>query len=111
MPFDALFSQSRHPSRNLAVNRNIGDTNLHGRCDKCSSFARMPIDETFSLERRDVLHDGSLACKTEMVLDFARTGRDAFFALLALDKIEDAPLPFRQHAGSIPSKFKLGKFK
>jgi hypothetical protein len=28
-----------------------------------------------------------------MILDFACAGRDAFFALLALDKIENSPLP------------------
>jgi hypothetical protein len=33
-----------------------------------------------------------------MILDFTRTRGDSFLALLALDKIEDASLPFGQHA-------------
>src|SRR5882724_9855317 len=32
-----------------------------------------------------------------MSLDFARARRNPFFSLLALDKVEDSLLPFRQH--------------
>jgi hypothetical protein len=32
-----------------------------------------------------------------MILDFTRTRGDPFLALLALDKIENAPLPLGQH--------------
>jgi len=31
-------------------------------------------------------------------LDFTRAWRDPLLALLALDKIENSPLPLRQHA-------------
>jgi hypothetical protein len=32
-----------------------------------------------------------------MILDFARAWRHAFLALLALNKIQNVPLPLRQH--------------
>jgi hypothetical protein len=53
----------------------------------------MPIEKTFSLQRGDVLHYRRLTGKSEMILDFTRTRGDPFLALLALDKIENAPLP------------------
>ena len=36
-----------------------------------------------------------------MILDFARARRNTFLALLALNKIQNASLPLRQHAGII----------
>lgn len=58
----------------------------------------MPIEKTLSLQRGNVLHYRRLARKPEMILDFTRTWRDPFLALLALDKIENVPLPLGQHA-------------
>jgi hypothetical protein len=37
-----------------------------------------------------------------MILDFARARRNTFFALLALNKIEHAPLPVGEHAATMP---------
>src|SRR5215471_11184447 len=101
MPFNALLSQCRHSSRNLTVNWNVGNPNLHGWRDQRSSFARVSVKKPFSLQRRDVLHHRCLAGEPEMVLDLARTRRNAFFALLALNKIKNASLPVRQHAGTM----------
>src|SRR5438874_9020103 len=98
MPFNALLSQCRHSSRNLTVNWNVGNPNLHGWRNQRSSFARVPVEKTFSLQCRDVLHYRCLAGEPEMILDFARARRNAFFALLALNKIKHAPLPVGEHA-------------
>ena len=57
----------------------------------------MPVQETFSFQRRDVLHHRRLAGEPEMILDFARAGRNAFFPLLALNEIKHAPLPVGEH--------------
>jgi hypothetical protein len=38
-----------------------------------------------------------------MFLNLARAWRDSFFPLLALDKVEDAFLPIRQHGLSSPN--------
>src|SRR6266513_878517 len=101
MPFDALLSQCRHSSRNLTVNWNVGNPNLHSRRDQRSSFARVPVEKTFSLQSRDVLHHRCLAGEPEMTLDFASARRNAFFPLLALNKIKHAPLSVGKHAGTI----------
>jgi hypothetical protein len=57
----------------------------------------MSTEKTFSLQRGDVLHYRCLAGKPEMILDFACAGCDSFLSLLALDKIENAPLSLGQH--------------
>src|SRR5262245_16364228 len=101
MPFDALLSQRRHPGGDLSVNWNVGNSNFHGRRDQRSSLARVPAEKTFSLERRDILHHGSLAGEPEMNLDFARSRRNIFLALLALNKIKDTSLPVGEHTGTI----------
>jgi hypothetical protein len=44
-------------------------------------------------------------------LDFARARRNAFFPLLALNKIKHAPLPLREHAGIILQCAGSRKFK
>jgi hypothetical protein len=46
-----------------------------------------------------------------MILDFARARRDTFLALLALNKIKDAPLPVGEHAGTILESWAFRKFK
>ncbi|HEX5315937.1 MAG TPA: hypothetical protein VFX22_04725, partial [Candidatus Kapabacteria bacterium] len=61
--------------------------------DQRPGFTRMSTEKTFSLQCGDVLHYRCLAGKPEMILDFACAGRDALLALLALNKIENAPLP------------------
>src|SRR5205814_4337268 len=71
----------------LPVDRNIGNSDLHGRCNLRPCLSRMAIEKPFSLEGGNVLHDGCLAGKAEMILNFASAGRHAFFALLALNKI------------------------
>jgi hypothetical protein len=43
------------------------------------------------------LHHGRLAGEPEMILDFPRARRDAFLALLALNKIKDISLPLGEH--------------
>ena len=71
----------------------------------------MPVEKTFSLQCRDILHHGGLAGEPEVILDLARARRKTLFALLALNKIKHGPLPFGQHDGIIlqvvaPRKFK-----
>jgi hypothetical protein len=44
-------------------------------------------------------------------LDFTRTRCDPFFALLSLDKIENAPLSIGQHVCIIVRACPEGKFK
>ena len=68
---------------------------------KRSSFSRVPIEKTFSLQCRDVLHHRRLAGEPEMILDFSRARRNAFLPLLALNKIKHAPLPVGEHAGTL----------
>src|SRR4029453_4436563 len=97
VPFDALLSQCRHSSWNLTVNWNVGNPNLHGWRNQRSRFARMPVEKPFSLQCRDVLHHRCLAGEAEMILDFARAWRNAFLALLTLNKIKHPPLPVGQH--------------
>jgi hypothetical protein len=46
-----------------------------------------------------------------MTLDFTRAWRHAFLALLALNEIQDASLPLRQHAGTIVQRGRYSKFK
>jgi hypothetical protein len=46
-----------------------------------------------------------------MILDFARARRNAFFPLLALNKIKHASLPLREHAGTILQCAGSRKFK
>jgi hypothetical protein len=97
VPLDALLSQSLHSSRNLTVNWNVGNPNLHGWRNQRSRFARVPVEKTFSLQRHNVLHHRCLAGEPEMILDFARARRNAFFPLLALNEIKHASLPVGEH--------------
>jgi hypothetical protein len=95
--FDGLFGHRRHARWNLTVDWNIGDSDFHGWSNQRPGLTRVPVEKTFALQRRDVLHHRSLTGEAEMTLDFARAGRDAFFSLLPLDKVEYAFLPLRQH--------------
>jgi hypothetical protein len=52
-----------------------------------------------------------LAGEPEMTLDFARAWRNAFFPLLALNKIQHALLPVGKHAGTILQSMGSSKFK
>src|SRR5215471_13308932 len=97
MPFNALLGQRRHSRRDLAIDRNIGNPDFHGWSNQRSRLARMPIQEALALQRGEVLHHRCLASKPEMILDFARAGRDPFLALLSLDKIEHVFLTIREH--------------
>ena len=65
----------------------------------------------FRSSAASVLHYRCLTGKAEMILDFTRAGRDPFLALLALDKIENAPLPLGQHVCIIVRADAEGKFK
>src|SRR5207237_1571990 len=101
MSFDVLLSQCRHAGRNFAVNRDVVDPHFLHRRDQCARFAGMALQKSFSLERGEVLHHRSLAGEMEMALDFTRARGQSFFALLALDEIEDAFLPLSQPYVSI----------
>ena len=105
--FDSLLSQRRHPRWNLAIDWNVGNPNLHGRSDQSSGLPGMPIKKTLSFQRRNVLHYRRLTGESEMILDFTCAWRDPFLALLALDEIENSPLPFGQHShiiAELPAK-------
>jgi hypothetical protein len=71
----------------------------------------VPVEKTFPLQGREVLHYRCLAGEPEMTLDFARARRNAFFPLLALNKIQHAPLPVGKHAGIILQRTESRKFK
>src|SRR2546428_3393025 len=102
MSFDRLLGECRHAGGNLSINRDIGDSHFLHRGNERPGFARMTIDKTFALQRAKILHDRCLAGETEMILDFTRTWRDAFFPLFVLNEIEDVFLTICQHALSSP---------
>ena len=109
--FDALLRQCRHPGRNLTVNWNVRNADLHGRSDQRSSFARVAVKKAFALQRRNVLHHRSLTREPEMILNFACARCESFFALLVLNKIQHVLLPFGQHEGIIFQAAGSRKFK
>jgi len=57
----------------------------------------MSIQETFALERGDVLHHRRLAGESKMTLDFAGARRNSFLPLFALDKIQNISLALSEH--------------
>ena len=109
--FDVLLGQCRHAGRNLAVDRHIGDADFLDGRDQRARFAGVTLQKSFSLERGDVLHHRRLTGESKMTLDFARARSESFVALLALDKIENAFLPLRQHELSISVLVRRCKFK
>src|SRR5579884_494106 len=98
MALDALLGQSGHARRDLAVNGNISDSDFHCRRNQGPGLAGMPAQKTFALQRSEVLHHRGLAGEPEMALDFTSARRNAFLSLLALDEIENSPLPLGEHA-------------
>jgi len=92
-----LLGQCCHAGRDLSVNRYIGDLDFLHRGDKSTRFAGVAIQKSFARQGRNVLHDRSLAGEAKMILDFARAGGDAFYALFALDKIKHTSLAIGQH--------------
>ena len=46
---NGLLGQRRHACRDLPVDRDIGNPDLHGRSDQRTGLSRMPIEKTFSL--------------------------------------------------------------
>src|SRR5437868_5587908 len=111
MSFDVLLSQCRHAGRNFAVNRDVVDPHFLHRRDQGARFAGMALQKSFPLEGSEVLHYRSLTGEAKMALDLARARGDSFFALLALDEIEDAFLSLRQHERSIGVSGRGCKFK
>src|SRR4030095_6900144 len=99
MAFHHLLSQCRHSRRNLSVDRNISNSDLHRWSNQRPGFTSVPIEKTFSLECGDVLHHRRLTGEAEMVLNFPSARSDALFALLALNEIKPAFLPIREHIG------------
>ncbi len=97
MAFDILLSQRRHAGRNLSVNRDVVDPDFLDRRDQRARFASVTLKKSFLLERGDVLHHRRLTGEPKMALDLARARGDAFFALLALNEIENLSLAIRKH--------------
>jgi hypothetical protein len=83
---------------------------LHGR-DQRARFAGVALEKSFPLQGGEVLHHRSLTGETKMALNFARARREPFFALLALNEIENALLSVRQHELSIGAPGRRCKFK
>jgi len=104
MAFNRLLSQCRHARRDLTVNWNVRNSDLHGWSNQRPRLARVPIEKPLSLQRSNVLHHRCLAGEPEVILDFARARRDPFLALLTLNKIKNAFLPLRQHVGMIAQR-------
>jgi hypothetical protein len=71
----------------------------------------VPVQKTLPLEGAEVLHHGCLAGVSEMMLDFARAGSDAFFALLRLDELQNALLSVGEHVNNDPCEKAVRKFK
>src|SRR5256885_9032092 len=108
---NGLLGQRCHARRNLAVNWNVADPDfLHWR-NECPRSASVAIEQTFSLQRREVLHHGSLASEPEMMLDLPRARRDPFFALFRLNEFQNVSLPFGQHIVRMAEKSGGRKFK
>ena len=101
MAFNRLLGQRRHARRDLPVDRNISNPDLHGRSDQRPGFARMPIEKAFSLERGNVLHYGCLAGEAEMVLNFTRAGVIPFSRCSRWMKSRTLSLPLGQHVDII----------
>ena len=108
---DVFFGHGRHAGRDLSVNRHIVDPLFLDRRNQRARFAGVTLEKSFPLERDDVLHYRCLTREPKMTLDFARARGDAFLALLALDKMEDVPLPIGQHELSIGGLPRRCKFK
>lgn len=93
MALNGLFRERCHAGRDLAVNGHVGDSDFLDRRNERTRFPGMAIEKTFPFQRGDVLHHRSLARETEVLLNFARAWRQAFFALLGLDEFQNASLP------------------
>jgi len=93
MSFNRLLGQCCHSGRNLAVNRNVSDSDFLYRRNERARLTCMSIKKAFSLQHAEVLHDRGLTGEAEMILDFPGARGDSFFPLLALNEIEDLPLP------------------
>src|SRR6266403_701194 len=93
MSFNRLLCQCCHSGRNLAVNRNVSDSDLLYRRDERSRLTCVSIKNPFSLQHAEVLHDRGLTGEAEMILDFSGARGDSFFPLLTLNEIEDLLLP------------------
>src|SRR5204862_5425588 len=93
MSFNHLLGQCCHSGRNLAVNRNVSDSDFLYRRNEGSRLARVSIKNPFALQQPEVLHDRRLTGEAEMMLDFPRAAGDSFFPLLTLNEIEDLLLP------------------
>ncbi len=103
MPLNRLFRECGHAGWNLAIDRDICDPNfLHGS-NKRARFSRMPVEESFSFQRCQVLHYRRLARESEVLLNFARARRDSFLSLLELDKFQNAALSLSEHANIFDS--------
>src|SRR2546423_99032 len=98
MPQHGLLGQRRHAGWDLPIDRDITDPDLLDWSDESAGFTGMPIKKALALKSGNVLHHGRLAGETKMTLDFARTRRDAFLALFALNKVEHTSLAIGQHS-------------
>src|ERR1051325_7512134 len=93
--FDVLLGQRRHARGDLSVNRYVVDSLFLHRRDQRARFAGVPLEKSFLLERRDVLHRRSLTGEPKMTLDFACARGESAVALLALDEIQNFFLTIR----------------
>src|SRR4051794_3642624 len=101
MAINRLLGQRRHAGWNLAVNRYIHDPHLLDRRDERARFSGMAVDKTFPLECVEVLHDRRLTGEAEVLLNLARTRRDSFLALFALNESEDVSLTIGEHGQNL----------
>ena len=107
MALDGLFRQRRHAGWNLAIDRHVGDADFLDRRDERPRFPSVAIEKPFPFQRREVLHNRSLAGEAEVMLDLPRARRKTLLALLGLDEFQNASLPLGQHAVIIREKISV----
>src|SRR3954470_20874304 len=95
--FNVLLVHCGHAGWDLAIDWNIGDSNLLHRRNQRPCFSRLAVDETFSLQHGDVLHNRCLTRETKMILNFASAGCESFFTLFVLDELKNIALPVGEH--------------
>src|SRR5690349_10464283 len=76
MSLDRLVGQCRHACRDLAVNWNVGNSDLLNRCDDRARLTCLTVDKAFPLERAKVLHYRGLAGEAKVILNLARARCD-----------------------------------
>jgi hypothetical protein len=93
------------PAGISAVDRNIDYLAMRRGRDQGARLARVSLQETLPLQRREILHDRRLTREAEMFLNLTRAWGEAF-ALLCLDELQNILLPGSEHMNMFANKSK-----